>query len=253
MREIEIERLVQWAYVELLKRGAVGTLAQQWDVVRDYGELLTIVDDGLQMPAGAGAPHPDALTIERAVQGLAEEVALDWREYRPLLMGDLIMLAPSDDPLASRVFSEVALVESFARQGRRPAWNVGIPSPQRMLGRNNKPVIVGECKDTHRYTLGSYCPLQYTAPTIHQLVFRRAEYLVWRGALERLVGTLRGWLLRDHRPLEPDAAAVPWLDAPSSPARPTGIPGPSSFKTWPSSPPKEGAKKQNADRRAGVP
>jgi hypothetical protein len=35
---IEIERLVQWAYIELLKRGTVGTLAQAWDQVSGYGE-----------------------------------------------------------------------------------------------------------------------------------------------------------------------------------------------------------------------
>ncbi len=107
----------------------------------------------------------------------------------------------------------MALVEHYARMGRRLQWNVGMPTPQRVIGRNNRIALVGESKGEGRYTYGSYCPLQYTAPTVEQLIVRRFEYLVWRDGLKRLTGILRGWLLRAHVPGEVDAPATPWLDA----------------------------------------
>lgn len=232
MREIEIERLLQWAYVELLKRDTVGTLAQGWDQVSDYGALLARIDDGEpRMPAALGAPHPDALTIERAVQGLRAQLRLDWVQYRVLIMADMPALAPTDSPLGNLVFSEIALVETFARMGQRPTWDIGRPRPRRILGRNHKPVIVGTCEGG-RYSLGTYCPLQWFDPTLEAIAFRRAEYLVWRGALDRLLGILRGWLLRDHVPLRPIAPTVPWLDGPIPPM-PAPVPGvTAAWRTW---------------------
>lgn len=231
MREVEIERLVQWAYRDELPKRGIGNIANGWDSAACYFELLSKIDVDPGFPVIMGAPHPDALTIERAIQGLTDEVALDWRTHRELLMDDLRLLAPRGNPLLDRVFSEVALVESCARLGRRPQWNIGTPSPQRIMGKNNKPVMVGQCEGAARYKFGSHCPLQYTAPTVEQLIFRRFEYMVWRGGLERLVGILRGWLLREYMPLMPIAPAVPWLDPPA-PATPDAIPIPPAFKVW---------------------
>jgi hypothetical protein len=245
MREIDIERLVQWAYRDELPKRGIGDVANSWDPVRGYGELLTLVDDEPGFPVIMGPPHPDALTIERAVQGLHAEVVLDWRTMRETLMGDLHLLAPRGNPMllaraeragvmTERVFSEIALVESCARLGRRPQWEVGTPSPQRMIGKNNRPVLVGESKGEGRYTHGSYCPLQYTGPSIEQLIVRRFEWIVWHDGLVRLAGTLRGWLLREHVAGKPDAPATPWLDAPAArPARAAAVEGvASAWPTW---------------------
>lgn len=256
MREVEIERLLQWAYRDELPKRGVGDVATSWDGMNLYRELLTVVDDDPGFPVIMGPPHADALTIERAVQGLHAEVALDWLSYRELLFGDVPMLAPATDPtaimrsdhsIAPRVFNEVELVESCARLNRRPQWDVGLLRPRRMIGANGKPVIVGQCKDTLRYTLGSHCPLRYAEPSIEKVAAHRAEYLVWRGALQRLVGTLRGWLLRAHVPLDPIAPALPWLDARASER---GAPAPvaiaSAFKTWAD----EGQHKRPRQRRS---
>jgi hypothetical protein len=122
-----------------------------------------------------------------------------------------------DSVARERIFSEIAMVENFARMGRRPQWNVGTPSPQRIIGKNNRPVLVGESKGDGRYSAGSHCPLNYTAPTIEQLIVRRFEYVVWHDGLTRLAGTLRAWLLRDHVAGKLNARPTPWLDpAPAS-------------------------------------
>lgn len=236
--EIEIERLLQWAYIELLKRGTVGTLAQQWDTLRDYGERgwLAIDDDfraDLHMPAGAGAPHVDAFTIERAVQGLSEAVALDWSEHRVLLLGELVALAQGD-PLAGRTFNEIALVETFARMGRRPRWDIGKPIARRVMAANNRGAALaqGRAKGGGRYETGSASAIRYE-PSIEQIAFVRAEYFVWRGALDRLVGTLRGWTLTDHVAVKPIAPVEPWLAGTSPTPMPASVAGVApAWRTW---------------------
>lgn len=264
MREIEIERLVQWAYRDELPKRGIGDVANMWTPMREYFELLTIVDDEPGFPVIMGMPHPDALTIERAVQGLRSELQLDWAEYRYVLMGDKAILAASiDDPFAPRstardawradlqndrlstvdrniadhqatrrVFSEVGMVEQSARFGRRPVWDAGpLEGPRRILGRDGRVVLVGESKGSGRYTYGSHCPLQYR--NLEQLVMARAEYLVWRGALDRLFGVLKAWTLTDWTPTKADAPTVPWLDQLEAP-RPAPIAGvAAAWRTWP--------------------
>lgn len=253
MLEVEIERLVQWAYRDELPKRGIGDVANSWKPMSDYRDLLTVVDDDPGFPVIMGMTHPDALTIERAVQGLQTEVALDWHACRGLLMGDLPHLAPRGNPLLDRashdgksleprIFSEVALVESCARMGTRPQWDIGIPSPQRVIGKNNRPVLVGGSEGNGRYTYGSYCPLKYTAPTIEQLILRRFEYMVWRGGLDSLAGILRGWLLRAHVALKPTAPVAPWLDV--RPSTSPAIPGPSSWRTWVDEPTPKGPSKR---------
>jgi hypothetical protein len=242
MQAIEIERLVQWAYIELLKRGTVGTLAQQWNALRDYGERGWIaIDDpnaDLRMPAILGPPHPDALTIERAVQGLHTEISLDWDEYRVLLLGELTGLAEGD-PLAGRVFNEVGLVETFARMGSRPRWDIGQPRARRVMAANNRGNVLvgGKSAGNGRYTAGT-CSLISYDPSIERIAFARAEYFIWRSALETLVGTLRAWTLTEHVAQLPVAPAEPWLrPGELVAARPAPISGVApAWRTWPAEP-----------------
>lgn len=273
MREIEIERLLQWAYRDELPKRGIGDVANDWARVSRYGELLSVIDDDPGFPVIMGSPHPDALTIERAVQGLHAEMHLDWSEYRYVLMGDMPMLAPFDDPFVLRktardkgraalkgermatvdrgvsdqatrmVFSEVSLVEQCAKLGRRPVWDIGRPKARRIIAPNGRVALVGESKGDGRYTYGTYCPLQYVDPTIEQLVVRRAEYLVWCGALDRVLGTLRGWLLRECVPVRADAPAVPWLDARGGVTpRPAPVSGvAAAWRSWPE-PKRKGSK-----------
>lgn len=236
VRETDIEELVTWAYrFELPKREISDDLGSKWQPISGYGELLTVIDDEPRFPAIMGPPHPDALTIERAVQGLADELQIDWQDHAALLLGDLHPeFRPAESPIGRLVFSEVALIESCARLGRGPLWDVGRPRLRRINGRNNRPVLIGECKDAGRYSLDARCPLQLVDPTIEQLAFKRAEYLVWRGALARVAGTLRGWLLRDHVVVGPIAPVAPWLDDRRAVPTPPPIQGVApAWRTWP--------------------
>lgn len=244
MRELDVERLLRWAYRdELPKRGVVGTLSNQWDNVSGYGELLAIVDDEVRLPAVLGPPHDDALKIERAVHAMPTRVRVEWNDYGPLLMGDLIWLMPKINPIGERTYSERALLETFAKQGARPLWDVGHPSPQRMLGKNNKPVLVGECYGPGRYSIGSSCPLQYTAPTIEQLVHRRLEWVMWRGALDRVCDALKTYTLQDYVPLRSTAPRLPWLDGPAPVMRELPITTP-AFRTWADEPKRQRARQR---------
>src|SRR5437660_500781 len=161
MREVEIERLLQWAFREELPKRGIGTLANRWDHVTDYGDRgFTMIDDEPGFPAAMGVPHVDADTIARAVDGLSDQVALDWREYRGLLLADIIGIAPREDVLAGRVFSESALVASFARMGERPRWNVGLPQPQAVT-RRGVVMLFGKSEGRERYSAGSHCAVQF--------------------------------------------------------------------------------------------
>jgi hypothetical protein len=203
-----IDRLVEWAYIELLKRGTVGTLAQQWDTLRDYGERgWTAIDDervnaDLHMPAAPGPPHVDALTIERAVQGL---------ERRSRSIGRAIACCCSASCSPSRRTSirspvarwnEVALVETFARMGSRPKWDIGKPIAQARDGgeQSRRALIGGKLAAKRPIHDGTTCAIRWE-PSIERVAQARAEYLVWRKALESLAGTLRAWTLADHVPL----------------------------------------------------
>jgi hypothetical protein len=247
-----IDRLVEWAYIELLKRGTVGTLAQQWDTLRDYGERgWTAIDDervnaDLHMPAALGPPHVDALTIERAVQGLASTVALDWSSYRVLLLGELLAVAPDLDPLAGCTWNEVALVETFARMGSRPKWDIGKPIARRVMAANNRgaALIGGKLAAKGRYTIGTTCAIRWE-PSIERVAQARAEYLVWRKALESLAGTLKAWTLADHVPLPPSAPAEPWLKAGDAKLAAIGGVAP-AWRTWEQDPARRKGPRQRA-------
>lgn len=210
MREVEIERLVQWALRDELPKRSVGE-TNGWDSVGRYGELLSLVDDEPGFPIAMGVPHVDADTIDRAIGMLRDEVAIDWREYRELLAGDIIGIAPVNDPMPGRVFSESALVATFGRMGLRPTWNADRPRAVPVVKRG-VVMLIGHCKGLNRYEAGSHTLLRYM-PDVASIAFRRAEYMIWRDGLVRLAGMLRAWTLRDHVALLPPAApAYPWLD-----------------------------------------
>ena len=240
MREIEIERLVQWAYRDELPKRGIGTLANRWDNVNDYGERGGVrIDDEPGFPAALGVPHLDAVTIEGAVNGLNDQVGLDWREYRELLLGDVIGIAPLEDQLSGRVFSESALVATFARMGETPLWRGQRPLPNAVT-KKGVVMLVGHCEGKDRYSRGSHCLVKYQPP-VEMVAFRRAEYLVWHDGLVRLAGILRAWTLRDYVALPPKAPKLPWLDGHRT--TPAPIPGVPAF-AWPPQPIARGDKQR---------
>jgi hypothetical protein len=94
------------------------------------------------MPAGAGVPHPDALTIERAVQGLAGQVKLDWRVHRVLILGELGAFAGEGDPLAGRAFDEVGARRDVCPHGNAAALGYRATDRKRAPSANNRGVVL---------------------------------------------------------------------------------------------------------------
>jgi hypothetical protein len=189
-REVDIERLLSWAYVELAKAGT--TVWSPWDMILRFGQLnARCYDDqfgsSFRLPAWFGDPHPDAKLIARYVDALGSPAA--------------------------------ALVTHHAKLECRPEPISGPPrlfpimdgSKYRVVGKSYGRGSKGRWR---YYAEGAYCPLRYE-PTVKAIDASRAEYSVWRRGLVTLVDQLRD-RLGDHVPTGPSAPATPWLDPPST-------------------------------------
>lgn len=96
-REVEIEKLLQWAYLDELPKRLLNAQgdAKTWDRLAQYGSLGGIdVDETVSAPqryAYVGEPHRDALAIEGAVNQLGA-TTVDWGEDFELIAWDLAAL-----------------------------------------------------------------------------------------------------------------------------------------------------------------
>ncbi len=231
---MQIETMLQWTYRQELPRRAL--TVGQWDSVRSYGERGFVASDGPGAPqryASVKPPHADALRIEQAVEGLAEDIELDWLTFRDSFMSDLAAIVPADPfviavdaPLAvqvsagraqvqgsqrvrRRVFSKAALVAEHAKMGTHPRWRLGLPRLNRVLSNNGRGMIVGKYRDKGAYNEGSHCPVSWSDPTVAQVALARATYAVWREGLSDLAQSLRGQLATIE-PAVPVVPLMPW-------------------------------------------
>ena len=78
---------------------------------------------------------------------------------------------------------------------------------KRIIGKNGKTVVNGITAG-RRYAIGAACPLQLDPPG-REIASARAEYFVWRSALDLLAAEIK---LSDFTALPPRAAAMPWLE-----------------------------------------
>lgn len=240
--EVEIEKLLMWAYRDELSKRQTSAAEGIWDRIESNGQHGGIDPGhgGAQRYAHFGLPDPDAEAIERAVAQL-EDVVVDWGESLPFIAGELAGLVSVND-FSRRKFEPVkattagwtgkhgqrmkaenrprdmlmlgalrtkALVTMHAIQGTRPDWRDDVPKPSQVpaaTGSNAK--IVGECRGRNLYTLGSYCPLQWE-PSPVSVITARAEYAAWWEALRYLSDRL---VLAKHVALPPSAAPSPWRD-----------------------------------------
>jgi hypothetical protein len=177
MRSLDIEKLLQWAYLDELCKGGDTSTNNQWDMVMLMGARGERRDDLL--PAWFGEAHRDAITVHRAVQQL-----------------------PPPAP---------ALILKHATLQTQPDW---LPGPIRVgptYGPHRKlPRVVGECRGHNKYTLGSYCPLRWV-PSLAEINAARLEWQCWWGALFVLSASLR---LSEHVVTGPAALVSPWLAGP---------------------------------------
>jgi hypothetical protein len=181
MKPLDIERLLQWAFIDELPKGGANPYSR-WNFFARLLELGGFVDDQFgpptRLPPIFGEPHPDALEIARVVRRLSYPA------------------------------SELIAIHASARN--RPEW---MPQPIQVLPitKGTRYAVVGENRGKHRgrvyYSEGAYCPLQWV-PTLEQIADARAEYSAWHTGLRILVVTLQ---LRDHEATGPAASAAPWL------------------------------------------
>jgi hypothetical protein len=171
MKRLDIEQLLQWAYLDELCKGGDGPSNNQWDLVMLLGARQDRRSDHL--PAYFGEAHRDAIAIHRAVQQL-----------------------PAPAP---------ALILKHATLQTQPDW---LPGPIRVVGifKGPRPHIVGECRGHNKYTTGSYCPLRWV-PNAAQINAARLEWRCWWEALFVLALNLR---LSEHVALPPSAPPQPW-------------------------------------------
>jgi hypothetical protein len=201
--------------------GSASTAGSSWDHAR--------------LPPGAGAPDPDALAIETAIAALGETMAgLTAPEELAL---DLGFPVDVDGAFAAALANVVNIVRVHGALKRRPVLGVESPNPQPVMGVNGKTAIVrmttvrfktverdesGRQVEARReaeapaarirsdlYEAGAFCKLKWD-PDPKIMVNERAEYLIWRLALDRLAGALSGKLAR-FAVIAPSAPLAPWL------------------------------------------
>lgn len=241
--EMDVEKLLTWAYRDELSKRQTSAAEGIWDRIEDYGQKGGI-DHGhgaAQRYAHFGLPDPDAEAIERAV-GQLEDVVVDWGQSLPFIAGELAGLVSVNDfsrrsatepgksttaewtgkngrrvkahdrprdMLMLGALRTKALVTMHAIQGTRPDWRDEQPMPYRVQSETGShPKISGTCEGKNRYSLGSYCLLQWD-PSPTSIITARAEYVAWWEGLLMLSGKLS---LANHIALPPSASVTPWLD-----------------------------------------
>lgn len=203
-----IESALRWAFTQelpnLLEGGgddALPSMHPMWKMRVDGGR------GDWDAAAVSRIVDPDAIAIGAAVARL--------REKPVELPADLDV---DDDVLeqfeARRERAEI-LVAVHARLGRRPDTD-DLPTPFPVLAGNGKPAIRCVAQTPERlisgeraalprevivptqvrarrgaYPTGSFCRLEWIPP-LDSIARDRAEYLIWRCALEHLVGELAG-------------------------------------------------------------
>jgi hypothetical protein len=124
-----------------------------------------------------------------------------------------------DDGLVEGAFGTAGLVTKHAMMGTRPHWDLGPIAVGPLKEKNGKPAIEylndkgklvrGRTKARH-YGPMARCLLKYD-PAPRQIVFARAEYWVWRSALDDVAEKICAWNLRDRIVTKAKAAMLPWI------------------------------------------
>jgi hypothetical protein len=211
-RSLDIEALLVWAYRDELAKRYISSAEGNWDKIRrvGLGIISTKATTAAQRYPHFGVPHPDALTIEDAVNKL-RPVDIDWSARGRFILGDLFGMLDIAQAASLVRWNTSAWVTSHAHAGTRPAWDLGpmrcYPIIERR-GRGNGVKIVGECRGKNKYTSGTYCPLHWE-PSPFEIAEVRGKYFAWYFGLVELAKILRGALL-EHEALMPRASADPW-------------------------------------------
>lgn len=246
---VDIEKLVQWAYIDELSKRQTSAAEGIWDRLAQWGSIGGVDPDpggrgNAQRYAQFGLPHPDAEEIERAVAALP---VANWRNDFRTIAGEFAALvsineifprivagrhasagkvaygrAPDGrgvrvkvqerarDVLLLRTISPAVLVTTHAIKRSRPDWSAG-GHPQ--------PAQIPAARGSGAMMIGTcvaknrYSEGSYCPlqwiPSPMEIVLGRADYHVWHQALVRLSGSLE---LTEYEASPPSASATPWLE-----------------------------------------
>lgn len=255
-KRIGIEKLLRWAYrdelpkelarpgflrpegfrspgANLVRTGDLGQSIQEPDIRNRYGVVPDFTADG--------SPHPDAIRIWHAVQGLAE-LHVDLPEgWNPLVdMGDL---GPLGSAAIVKGIKQACVsdrsgvlwlrrplhqfLEHFVIMGTVPDWTWETPvlkhqcyangTPRWFIkemvvanGANIEVEVDGFDKTARRPKIGAY-QKPYLDPDPAHAVVARIEYRVWHAAISFLADDLAG-ALDEHEVTQTDRAAEPWAE-----------------------------------------
>ncbi len=236
--EMEIERLLQWAYRDELSKRHTSSAEGIWDRINSDGQRGGVdIGHGTAQRYDFGLPHPDAEWIEKAVSALPD-TTIDWKAEGRAILGHLLnivdptprplaphnrdataswrtkggvqrsaKLEPPRDVILVKTLRTSALVIMHAKMGTRPDWRSAPPQPLRIPAlKGPNAMIVGECRGKSLYSAGSYCPLRWT-PSPIGIAEARADYLAWWRGLVQLTDSL---ILTKFSPLPPLAHEMPW-------------------------------------------
>jgi hypothetical protein len=240
--EIDVEMALRWAWRDELSKRQTSAAEGIWSQIEEYGQRGGI-DPGhgaAQRYSHFGLPDPDAEALERAVAQL-DDVVIDWSQSLGAIAGELSGLVSVNDfskrssgdsgkvtragwtdkrtgkwseaesrprdMLMLGAFRTKALVTMYAARGCRPDWREDPPRPYRVQAdKGQHAKVVGECEGKNRYSLGSFCPLQWE-PSPLAAITARAEYAVWWESLHKVVEIAQ---LSKFTLLPPRAPAAPW-------------------------------------------
>ena len=215
MKQVEIERLLQWTFCDQKSEYSVPGLGYQnsWAIIERHLRLGCNIDcsaRGNGLGEVFAFPDSDALVVAREVDELNSNVVYRLESVKriaPRQSG-----RPSSTRAASLVFDEIALVIGHAYTGILPELECGRPKLRpRILG-NGKPAVSGTRYGKDRYSAGAHCPLEWVQPTIEGVALARATYAVWHSAADTSCTRTQG-KLRNISAVPPSSSAAPWSTA----------------------------------------
>jgi hypothetical protein len=220
-RVMDIETALSWTYREQLPKvdrsvslggWNLGAWAERGGVSIDEGTWL---NRDIGFPEAEGAPHPDALLIEKAVDSLQGIGAIDYNDAAPI-DSDLGFGLSAEGFIGHAWRSVRASVMTHAKLGSRPVADER-PYPVRVFASNSRnPAVLCHGLPALKsrkglYPSGSACPLAWE-PSPESVMRDRADYLVWWSALDYLSGEVAGRVesLVINGPLAPQQ---PWRES----------------------------------------
>lgn len=233
-KQIEIERLLQWAFREELPKGLPVT-ATPWEAISRFTALGVRIDTSGYGPADnalgrvPGEPHDDAAAIAFHVKRLPKNLSLGSEDDARYLLGVLFDLDRDAVMAVMRAsYNMAAIVIHHAVMGSAPEWDLGSPTPSAVRrASDGKPAVMGFDRDGEFVTLkanagrrGMIEPynlwqsprslLKWDDPSVGMIAEARAEFTIWHAGLVRLCDELNA-VMRDHAALAPSLPPAPWF------------------------------------------